>query len=154
MKIIKMLAMTLVTLLLCACSQPDRTKETLQLSDGTKITLAALDGKWVFVNYWATWCHSCKQEMQQLDKFAKQYPKKAIVLGYNYMDLHGKALQKAVTDFGISFSELENIPSDYLNTPEEVDSLPVTFVINPQGDVVETLYGPQTVASLAKVMSA
>ena len=153
MKHFKLLLLTLLALLLCACSQPDRTKETVALSDGTKITLASLDGKWLFVNYWAAWCHNCKQELHQLDAFAKTHRKNAIVLGYNYMDLHGKALQKAVKDFGVTFAELENLPVDSLNLPPEVDTLPVTFVINPKGDLVKTLYGPQTAASLSKAMS-
>ncbi len=152
MKVCRLLLVLTVAAFMVACSQPDKAQEKLLLSDGSSISLAQLQGKWVFVNYWATWCHYCKKDIAVLDRFAKAHPGKVVVLGYNYDDMHDAELNKAMKTFGVKYAELEYMPADLLNIPEDVNALPVTFVMNPKGQFVKTLDGLQTLASLNRAM--
>lgn len=152
MKYVKLLALALLSILMMACQKPDRHQEKLALSDGSEVALADLDGKWVVVSYWATWCPHCKADMKVLNAVNQLDPEHIKVFGYNYMDLHGKQLLQAMQKFDVQFSEFENIPADLLGLPEEVDSVPATFILSPSGQLVKTLYGPQTVQGLKKYL--
>lgn len=151
-KYVKLIAIAVLSTVMVACQKPDRHKETLALSDGSKVALSDLDGKWVVVTYWDTWRRSAKVDMAALNALHKLDPKHIKVFGYNYMDLHGKELLSAMKQFNVQFDEFENIPADLLGLPEEVDSMPATFVLSPSGQLVKTLYGPQSLVSLKKAL--
>ena len=52
---------------------------------GEQLTLAQFAGKPVIVNFWASWCTPCKEELPALQEFADKHPE-AQVLGINFMD--------------------------------------------------------------------
>lgn len=153
MKVAKLFAMGVLSLTLLACQKPDKHNEKLALSDGSMVSLADLSGKWLVVNYWASWCHNCKQEMDTFNTLSKFDPDHVNVFGYNYMDLHGQQLLADMREFNVQFKEFENLPADLLGLPAEVDALPATFIINPSGEMVKALYGPQTVDGIKKYFS-
>ncbi len=153
MKFVRLFAVSVLSLTLLACQKPDKHNEKLELSDGSEISLADLSGKWLVVNYWASWCHNCKQDMKNFNALSQFDPEHIQVFGYNYMDLHGQKLLTAMKTFNIQFREFEYLPADLLGLPMEVEAVPATFIINPKGKVVKALYGPQTVAGIKKYLS-
>jgi peroxiredoxin len=75
-------------LLLAACSQntpaarmggqaPDF---TLQTADGGTVRLADLKGQPVFINFWATWCDPCREEMPAMQAVYDQYKDRGLVI--------------------------------------------------------------------------
>lgn len=128
--------------------------KTIALSDGHQLPLSALKHKWVFVNYWATWCHNCRGEIAEFNKLMKTPEAKAhvAVLGFNYSELTGEKLTQAIRDFHIDFPVALHNPAGKLPVSHDVAVVPVTFVINPAGKLVKTLWGPQTLASLKQAM--
>ena len=56
---------------------------TLATSDGKVIQLSALRGRWVLVNFWATWCAPCRDEMPYLDSLATRHANRLTVLAVN-----------------------------------------------------------------------
>lgn len=143
--------MLLCAILISGCHhKPDPIFHDTQ---GHAFQFSSLRGKWIFINYWATWCHSCKHEVAALNQFYHQYKtKKVQVLGVNFDRLKGKALKEAIKTLGIQFPVLLERPNKVLGL-EAVGIVPTTFVINPKGELVRTLLGPQTVASLRQVLS-
>jgi thiol-disulfide isomerase/thioredoxin len=135
----------LLSILLCACTKPD-----YELTSGEKGSFVDWKGKWVFINYWATWCAPCHEEIPELNTFSKAH-NDVMVLGVNFDRPQGEAIQKDIAQMGIEFPVLTQDPAVALNfsTPSV---LPATIVLNPQGKLHATLFGPQTQSTLMKVM--
>jgi thiol-disulfide isomerase/thioredoxin len=98
-------------------------------------------GKWVIVNYWATWCPPCLEEIPELVEFHdKHVNKEAVVLGVNYENVDDKYLKQFVEEFFISYPILK---ADANSRPPfgRIYGLPTTFVISPEGKLVETKTG-------------
>lgn len=129
--------------LLFACSNSGPSGNVL-----TSLDLSDYAGRWVVVNYWAKWCKPCIKEIPELNALDERYPGVA-VLGVNYDGASGAELQAQVDTLGIAFPNLLTEPSAQLGT-ELPAVLPTTLVINPRGELVQTLVGPQTLESLAR----
>ena len=71
------------------------------------------------------------------------------VLGVNYDGVSGEELERQQQKLGVAFASLEADPAAQLGTPRPV-VLPTTLVLNPDGEIVTTLIGPQTLESLVQ----
>tara|TARA_R110001592_G_scaffold59299_1_gene180001 strand:- start:1 stop:456 length:456 start_codon:yes stop_codon:yes gene_type:complete len=129
----------LIILSLSACEKPD-----FVTADGIQGRFD--QGKWVLINYWATWCGPCREEIPDLNEFAKENADIQIY-GVNYDGLEGEALSAAIAEMGIHFASLSSDPAPQLGVPRP-KVLPTTLLLNPKGELVATLTGPQTIASL------
>jgi thiol-disulfide isomerase/thioredoxin len=120
---------------------------------GTAPGLDELRGHWVLVNYWAQWCTPCIEEIPELNKLNRIYDN-VTVLGVNYDGVTGEELASQTQRLGLEFTSLEQDPAAELGVPRPV-VLPSTLVLNPEGRLVTTLVGPQTLESLeqASVLS-
>lgn len=114
-----------------------------------QITLKSLKGKWVVLNYWASWCKPCYKEIPALNAFAKKYKDKVVVMGISYDQLEPDQLPALVKKMKIEFTTLKYDPGMEVGI-EHVPGLPATYIINPKGKLVKTLLGEQTENSLAK----
>ncbi len=120
-------------------------------TDSVNPTAAYLDdlrGQWVVINYWARWCKPCIEEIPELNQLDQLYPQVTVV-GVNYDGTTGEELASSVKSFGIEFALLAEDPATILGTARPL-GLPTTIILNPQGQINETLVGPQTLASLAQ----
>ena len=66
----------------------DKPTPMLELSDmqGRTWRLDQLQGKVVLINFWATWCEPCREEMPSLVALSRQYPDQLVVLAVNYQE--------------------------------------------------------------------
>ncbi len=110
--------------------------------------LRDLRGQWVVINYWAQWCKPCIEEIPELNTLDSEYPD-VTVLGVNYDGATGEELEQQRQQLGVSFASLEQDPAEQLGQSRPM-VLPTTFIVNPQGELVETLIGPQTLESLVQ----
>jgi thiol-disulfide isomerase/thioredoxin len=140
----------IVALLLTAvaCSRP---APTVRDTEGNAVTRVSTQGKWVIVNYWATWCDSCIQEIPELDQFNATRPANVLLYGVNFDQLALPALKTAMAVAKITFPVLTADPS-MLWQLSDVTVLPTTFIINPQGKIVRKILGVSTQASLAAAL--
>lgn len=130
---------TALLLLVTACSQP----ATPALTDSTGQTLNT-DGKWLLVNYWASWCKPCRAEVPALNQLHQELSdQQVLILGYNFDRLEGEALETAARELGIEFPLLDNKSLQQLDLPG-VAGIPVTFLIDPQGEYSMRLHGEQS----------
>lgn len=111
--------------------------------------LEKLRGQWVVINYWAQWCKPCIEEIPQLNMLDSKHSN-VTVLGVNYDGASGSDLELQREKLGMEFVSLEADPAAQLGIPRPV-VLPTTLVIDPGGQLVNTLIGPQTLASLEQV---
>jgi cytochrome c biogenesis protein CcmG/thiol:disulfide interchange protein DsbE len=114
--------------------------------DGPAVSLHALRGRWVVVNFFATWCDPCKAEYPQLVRFAKEHPGTAQVVGVVYEDLSVDALRFHRAEGGTW--PIVADPSARIANRYRVSALPQSFVVDPKGNLVAHIYGGVTVANL------
>jgi len=143
----KIIVFILLGFLLTACSQSS--DENI---NGHSVDLNALQGKWVFINYWATWCKPCVTELPDLDKFyLANKDKNVVVIGVNFDQIPAKQVRAFANKLAITFPLLKSFPLKKYGL-EHPTILPTTFVIGPDGKAREALYGPQTYASLEAIL--
>ena len=129
-------------LIFSSCSDPDSI-----LVDGNSGKLDDFLGKWLVVNYWADWCPPCIKEMPELAKFYNANKDSVLVLAYNFDRLENEELYDQIQRFGVDIPSITNDPG-LLFGWEAPPSLPATYIINPEGELLHTLIGPQTQKSL------
>lgn len=137
----------LAGLLLAGCSQP-----ATPLSDSHGQPLETT-GKWLLINYWATWCKPCRAEIPALNSLHHELPEQVMVLGYNFDRLEDETLHAAASELGIEFALLSTASIQQLDLPG-VAGIPVTFLVNPQGKYQHRLTGEQSRDSLLAALKA
>jgi thiol-disulfide isomerase/thioredoxin len=109
-------------------------------------------GQWLIINYWATWCKPCIEEIPELNTFAKQQMNNAKLFAVDFDNAQGDDLIASSQKMGIEFSVLTADPSVLLGF-DRPSALPTTVVFNPEGTLHKILLGPQTEQSLLQAMS-
>lgn len=109
--------------------------------DGTTLEWESLRGHWVLVNYWAEWCKPCLEEIPELNNIDRS--SSVVVLGVNFDDVQGQELIDLGRKMGIEYAMLAEDPGPEFGWKTPV-GLPATFVVDPEGRLVETRFGPQT----------
>ena len=104
--------------------------------DGKIQSLDQYKGKWLVVNYWATWCGTCMKELPELISFYENNKDKNIsVVGINYENIDKNRFKEFLADKIIPYQVLSSEPIK--KTPlGPVPALPTTYIIDPQGEVV------------------
>ncbi len=111
----------------------------LDARDGTH-SLADYHGKWVVLNFWATWCAPCRHEMPSLDRLQEALPEIAVVpvaTGRNSVT----GIERFFAEVGIKHLPILRDPTSELARGMAVMGLPVTVVLNPEGQEVARLIG-------------
>ncbi|UTW08635.1 TlpA disulfide reductase family protein [Pseudomonas benzenivorans] len=121
---------------------------------GRKVAAEPLEGQWLVINYWAEWCAPCRSEIPELNALARQLEGQPVrVLGVNFDGLQGEELNKAAHALGIEFRVLEQDPAARYQLPRN-EVLPVTYIVDDQGQMRERLLGEQTAVGLTARLSA
>ena len=122
-----------------------------EISDtqGRRHRLAEAQGRWVVVNFWATWCVPCIQEIPEIAEFARAYPR-VVVIGVA-MDAENPAkvkqfAQKTGHDYPLVLAD--DAVEKQLGEPK---ALPTTRIYDPTGKVVYDRAGRVSVKSLEEL---
>lgn len=111
---------------------------------GNKANLSSFEGKWVVVNYWATWCPPCIVEMPELQSFHDAHEKKdALVIGINTEHIGKQQLLSFLDDYFITYPVFVSKPIKKSELGL-IPGLPTTFLVSPDGKVVARQVGPVT----------
>ncbi|MCX7118137.1 MAG: TlpA disulfide reductase family protein [Legionellales bacterium] len=125
----------------------------LQDMSGKSIALSDLKGKWIFINYWASWCHTCLKEIPELNRFYDEHqPNDVALFAVNYDGLPLEKLQELIKAVDMHYPSLSTDPAGELQLGD-IRGVPVTFVFDPKGQLTETLYGGQNRRALEKITS-
>ena len=132
-------------LILISCQRND-----IEIFNGSDTSLNKLNGNWIVINYWADWCAPCIKEIPELNEFAEEN-KELLVFTFNFDQLDEDDLKPVANRFNIRVPSLITHPRDIwgIQTPPAV---PATFFINPNGELVLSLFRPQTKDELNKIL--
>lgn len=110
------------------------TGETYQLSD--------LREKVVVVNFWASWCESCKPEAKDLEDAYQSYRSRGdvIFLGVDYVDTEPEALAY-LEEFGVTYPNGPDLRTK-ISQAYRIRGVPETFIIDQQGIIAHLQIGP------------
>lgn len=123
--------------------------------NGKTIKLSDYRGKWVVVNYWATWCPPCIKEIPELASFHEAHANKdAVVLGVNHQEDPVAEVKKFADDRFINYPIVRAKGKLGSGTPfGTLKGLPTTFMVTPEGEVVAARTGLVDQAVLEKFIN-
>jgi len=129
----------------------DPAEFTLEDLDGEPISLSDFRGRWVVVNFWASWCSPCVRELPELVRF-QQRNRDVQVIGINFEEIPAADARAFLQPFDINFPNLR-IGSSPLVPFEPLEGLPTTAIVSPDGEIVERHLGPLTASHLDRIMA-
>lgn len=121
---------------------PDFELETLE---GIKIKLSEYRGKRVVLNFWASWCPPCREEMPQIQKIYENNPD-ILVLGVNLQESK-EAIESFIKKLGIKFPILLD-PNAQVKEMYNVFTQPVTYFIDKEGKITDKKFGALTIEEI------
>jgi thiol-disulfide isomerase/thioredoxin len=125
---------------------------TLIDTSNVKTTLEQYRGKIIVLNFWATWCPPCREEMPELSQLQTAYKdKNVVVIGVAIDELAtvNEYLQTSPVSYPILLSENENMDLA-IQLGNEQGALPYTVIIDANGNVIDTFLGRITLSLLEK----
>jgi len=123
---------------------------TLTNLEGTSLRLDDLRGKNVLINFWATWCGPCRQEMPMIEAAYQAYAPDLVVLAVNIGEEPWR-VKKFVHDLGLSFEVLMDEDNQVQNL-YRVRAYPTTYLVDTQGVVRAQHIGLLSEAQLEKYL--
>lgn len=120
-----------ILLISCSKNPSDLEKIKLKTLDGKTMSMGDFKGKTVFVNFWATWCKPCIQEMPTIAKAQELLNDRNVVFLFpsnESVDLITGFKERR--DFEFNYVQLQNMEA--LN----IQALPTTMIFNTEGELI------------------
>ena len=119
--------------------------------DGEPTELAQFRGKFVLVNFWATWCPPCLQEMPAMEASFQRYSDHDFIILAVSSDREGAAVVRPFIDkLGVTFPILLDT-DQRVSTQYGATNLPVSFLLDRQGQVIAGSQGARDWSSAAAI---
>lgn len=112
-------------------------------STGGDVVLSDLRGQWVLVNFWASWCEPCREEMPSMRDMARSFNTEELQLVALSLDTDESAMSRFLIEMGVT-------PDDFLLARDESGAisarygtrlLPETWLVDPEGRIVARIQG-------------
>jgi len=110
--------------------------------DARQVSMTGLSGKVVVVNFWATWCLECRQEMPVLERLHRELASQGfVIVGVNVRETKD-AVQRYAKELGLTFPIVLD-PDGKISALYGVVGLPATFLVGRDGRSVAFAIGPR-----------
>jgi peroxiredoxin len=108
--------------------------------NGRTITAANFGGRLLVLNFWATWCQPCVEEVPSLDEFAKDMAGSGVVVLGVSMDTNPKLYQEFLSRSHVSFMTARD-PAAKISADYGTYKYPESYIIDSKGKVVQKIIG-------------
>lgn len=139
----------LFTFQAAAAENPDYLLRDL---DGAEHRVSDYCGKWLIINFWATWCTPCLKEMPELERFYQDNKARAEVWGVTFEDSEIDEIKHFISQLGITYPIL-GYGQDPLTGYGQVTVLPTTFIIDENGLFFHRFEGPISAQQITDIIS-
>ncbi|MEE9257986.1 MAG: TlpA disulfide reductase family protein [Nitrospinaceae bacterium] len=115
----------------------------LKTLDGAEVTLDNYRGKYLLINFWATWCGPCKVEMPSLESLYQRFKSDKFDVLAISNDMFGATVVKPFMEahnltFPVALDQQLTVSHQY-----GIVSLPTTVLIDPEGNIIGVLQGAE-----------
>ncbi len=115
---------------------------TITTDSGRTISTSSFGGKLLVLNFWATWCAPCVQELPSLDQFQRNLAGSGVVVLGISVDKDEKAYRDFLSKAKVSFLTARD-PSNKINAEFGTFKYPETYIIDAEGKVVQKIIGQE-----------
>ncbi len=115
---------------------------TIKTDQGREISPANFGGKLLVLNFWASWCEPCVEEIPSLNEFARKYAGQGVVTLGVSIDRNEKLYRDFVRRNNVAFQTARD-PDANISGSYGTFKVPETYVIDRSGKVVQKVVGPQ-----------
>ena len=115
---------------------------TLATPDGGRFRLRDQRGRVVFINFWATWCPPCREEMPAMERLYQQHRDTGFVMVAVSADTNAKTVPAFVKEQKLTFSIALDPQLEVANV-YGVRALPSSFIVDKNGELVALALGPR-----------
>ncbi len=114
----------------------------LQSFSGETYRLSDYQGSVIVINFWASWCESCKPEARDLEAAYQYYKPRGDVLflGVDYVDTEPEALAY-LEEFQITYPNGPDLRTE-ISQAFRIRGVPETFIVDQNGDIAHLQIGP------------
>jgi peroxiredoxin len=123
--------------------------------EGQEVSLSSLRGKYVLIDFWASWCGPCRQENPNVVRMYNKYKDKGFEIYGVSLDRDEAAWQRAIEKDGLSWVHVSDL--NFWNSEVvplyNIEGIPMTVLIDKEGKIIaKNLRGPSLEAKLAEIL--
>ena len=124
-------------------------------TNGKIFTEKNTKGKYLVVNFWASWCTPCLKEIPVFVEFYKENSDHVEILGLDFEPVNLEVIDQFVERFSINYPIIlyTHINDSQYTKFGEIVGMPTTLIYNPEGELLQTFMGEITIEDLYKYIS-
>lgn len=114
---------------------------TLKDINGNPAAISSFKGKVVLLNFWATWCPPCKEEIPSLNRLQQRLKNKGLVILSISLDKSASTVKNFTAEYPVSFIVLMDHTQKITKSVYKVFTIPTSLLIDKNGVIVEKYFG-------------
>ena len=122
--------------------------------NGNTHTNNSVKGKYLVVNFWATWCPPCLKEIPAFVEFYEKHADKVQILGLDYEEADKSKIVEFTDTYMVNYPIIlfDDVNSKEFKKFGEVFGMPTTYIYNPEGELIDFRMGEMNITDLEKAI--